>query len=1067
MGCGAALRTDAGASYAPVGDHAETSAERRQITVMFCDLVDSTALSARLDPEDLRGVLGRYQSACVEVVQRFDGHVAQYLGDGVLVYFGYPHAHEDDAERAIRAGLAIVHAVERSSIEVGKGDRIELSVRIGIHTGPVVVGTVGAGAWREDLALGETPNVAARAQSSARPGTVVVTAATHRLVTGRFVSRTLRPRMLKGLSSPVTLYEVLSEGALSGRVDIGATTGLTPLVGREAELQQLLEIWRTASEGAGRVVVVRGEAGIGKSRLLHALKQRSAGWHNVRLEARCSPYYVHTPLHPVVDLMTRALASSPHDDPATRREELAKTLVPFQADIPDALPLLAALLSIPAQADDPLLAMSPERQRERTLDALVRLLIAMTRTGPVMFVVEDLHWVDPTTVELLRRIIERAPSSRLLVILTARPTFEVPWNGLPHVCVLDLAHLAPHDTLEMVTRIAGGKSLPVDVVRQIVDKADGVPLFAEELTKMILESDLLHEDNGVDGSSGPIAALAIPSTLQDLLTARLDRLGPAKAVVQLGATIGRAFSWNVMRALSPLDDAALADALSRAADADLLQERGTPDTTYVFKHALIQDAAYQSLLRSTRQQYHRRIADMLVERFPETAEIEPELLAHHYTSADRPDEAITYWLRAGQRASARSACAEAITHLTQGLQLLAAQSPSPARLQRELDFQTTLASVLSAVKGPAAPETGRAYDRARELCTQVGTTPKLVWALDGLWGFYLVRGDLRRALELGEQLLAIARQLDRPFARVVAHQTLGMTLLYSGNLSDALTHLEQGSALYDTETSRPATRRGLHDAGVTCRAFAGLALCLRGQPRLALERITATVEFAHRHSHPYDVAYTRLAAAVTHMCRREPAHTLRESEAAIAIAREQGFPLWKTMGDILSAWAIAMQGNADEGTKRIATAVAAWKAMGADNLLPWFLALLAEAALAAGNLAEAGPAVDESLRLLDRTGERWWEAETHRVRGELLWRRAPSDPSSAEAALQCALDVARAQGAALWELRASTSLARLFRATGRGHEAESLLRRALSRITDADDIADARDAHTLLQEAQA
>jgi class 3 adenylate cyclase len=738
-------------------------AERRQLTGLFCDLADSTRLAGQLDPEDLREVVLAYQATCVEVLQRFDGHVAQYLGDGLLVYFGYPQAHEDDAQRAVRAGLGILDAMGALNTRLERDKGIRLTVRIGIHTGPVVVGTMGSGGRHEQLALGETPNLAARLQSLAAPDTVAISATTHRLVQGYFTYDDLGSPDLKGVETPLRVYRVVEEGAAQSRLDVAGTTGLTPLVGREHEVGLLRERWAQSRDGLGQVVLLSGEAGIGKSRLVRVLTERVADEGAPWLTLRCSPYHTNSAFYPVIEHLQWLLQWHRDATPAARLARLEQALQTAGLPLAEVVPLLATLLSLPVPEQYPPLALSPQRQKQKTQEALVAWLLAETARQPVLAVWEDLHWTDPSTLELLGLMLDRVPTARLLLVLTARPEFHPPWAPRSYVTQLTLTRLPRHQSEEMVVRVTGGKPVPPEVLAQIVAKTDGIPLFVEELVKTILEAGLVQEDAGRYVLTGPLPPLAIPATLQDALMARLDRLAVVKDVAQLGAVLGREFTYEILQAVAPLDEATLQQALARLVEAELLYQRGLPlQATYIFKHALIQDAAYQSLLKSTRQQLHQRIVQVLEARFPETAETQPELLAHHCTEAGLSAQAVPYWQRAGERALQRSANFEAVSHVTRGLEVLTALPETHERTHQELALQLTLGPALAATKSQQAPETARTYARACELARQVGDTPQRFPALWGFWYAHMAQGQWQRAWELGEEFLGLAQQRQDP-----------------------------------------------------------------------------------------------------------------------------------------------------------------------------------------------------------------------------------------------------------------------------------------------------------------
>ena len=648
-------------------------AERRQLTVLFCDLVDSTVLASQLDPEELREVVRAYQEACAKVIARFEGHIAQYLGDGLLVYFGYPLAHEDDAQRAVRAGLGIVEALGQLNTRLAQERGVHLAVRLGIHTGLVVVGEVGGGTRQEQLALGETPNLAARLQGIAAPNTLVISAATLQLLGGFFTYQSLGTSVLKGLAQPIEVYQVLHESMARSRLEAAGSTGLTPLVGREQEVALLRERWAQVKDGLGQVVLLSGEAGIGKSRLVQVLKEQVATEPQAWLTpCQCSPYYQNTALYPLIDLLERVvLRFDREESPQQKLSKLEGHLVQYGFPLAEAVPLYASLLSIPLTADYAPLPMSPEQQKQKTLQALLTTLLRIAAQQPVLFVMEDLHWVDPSTLEFLSLLVDQGPTARILALFTFRPDFSPPWTGRSHLTQVTLPRLPRRQAAEMAGRVAHSKTLPAEVMEQVVARTDGVPLFVEELTKMVLESGLLQEREERYELTGPLPPLAIPTTLHDSLMARLDRLATVKALAQLGATLGREFSYALLQAVSPWDEGTLRRGLHQLVAAEFLYQQGLPpEATYRFKHALIQETAYQSLLRSTRQQYHQRIAQVLEARFPESCETQPELLAHHYTEAGLAEQAIGYWQRAGQQASDRSANLEAISHFTTGIELL-------------------------------------------------------------------------------------------------------------------------------------------------------------------------------------------------------------------------------------------------------------------------------------------------------------------------------------------------------------------------------------------------------------
>ena len=1047
--------------------------ERRQLTVMFCDLLGSTELSARLDPEELWEVVRAYQAACVEVIERFAGYVAQYLGDGLLVYFGYPAAHEDAAQRAVRTGLGILETVQMLNARLQQEKGVELAVRVGIHTGLVVVGELGDGVRHEQLALGETPNLAARLQVLAEANTVVIGASTHRLLHGLFKCESLGTPTLKGASASFAIYRVLGESDSQSWLEVASRIGLTLLVGREQEVALLLELWEQAKDGRGQVVILSGEPGIGKSRLIQVARERLAAEPHIRLECRCSPYYQNSALYPLIELLSRVLHWSREDASEEKLQKLEQTLAQHRLALPDVVPLVASLLLLPLPERYPPLTLSPERQKQKTLEAILALLLAIAAQRPMLLIVEDLHWIDPSSLEFLGSLLDQAATATILTLWTARPEFRPPWASRSHLTHLTLSRLTHKETETMVERVIGSKGLPAEVFTQIVNKTDGVPLFVEELTKMVVESGLLHEREGRYELVDSLPPLAIPTTLQDSLMARLDRLSGVQAVkevAQLGATLGRTFPFELLQAVSPIDEETLREALSRLVDTELLYQGGLPpQTTYTFKHVLIQEAAYNSMLKSTRQQHHHRIARVLAQRFPETAEIHPELLAHHYTEGGLWTQAIEYWQRAGERALQRSAHAEAIGHFTAGLKLLETLPNTPERTQQELALQMALGTSLMATKGVSAPEAEQAYARARELCPLVGDVPHLFPVLWGLCVAHIQQGKLRNARELGEQCLTLAQRIQDSAIILEAHAVVGICLYFMGELAPARAHLEQGIALYDPEQHRSHAFQYGFEPGVLCRFFMAKTLRLLGYPDQALQRSQEALTMAKELAHPQSLAFALYASAVVHHSRREWQLIKERAEAEIALSTDQGFPLWLAWGTIFGGRVLAEQGQAEEGIAQMRQGVTAFDAIRSRLLRPYCLALLAEAHGKLGQ-TEAGLAVlAEALAVVPENGEHHYEAELYRLRGELLLQCAVHSPRSkvheeAEECFRQALDIAHRQEAKALDLRATMSLSRLRQRQGRSEEVRQILRETYSWFTEGFGTADLIEAKALLEE---
>jgi class 3 adenylate cyclase/tetratricopeptide (TPR) repeat protein len=1031
--------------------------------VLFCDLVGSTALAIRLDPEELREVIRAYQRVCAEVIERYEGHIAQYLGDGLLVYFGYPQAHEDDGQRAARAGLGMVEAMAQLNRRLESERGIRLAIRVGIHTGVVVVGAIGGYGHQEQLALGDTPNVAARLQGLASPDTIVVSAATQRLIQSAFACQELGTHAIAGVPTPVQVFRVVRERDLQSRVEAAGAGGLTTLVGREEELGLLLEYWARVKNGEGQAVVLSGEAGVGKSRLVQVVKERVAGERHPCVEWSSSPYHQQSPLYPVITYLHRLLRWRPEESPPAKLRKLEALLSQHGYALPEAVPLFASLLTLPLPEPYQPITLAPQRQKARTLEALLAWRWHGPQQGPMLFVVEDLHWLDPSTLELLDLLLDRAPA-RLFTLLTCRPTFRPRWTPGAHLSFLTLSRLPRPQAVMMVERVAGGKALPIEVREQLLNRADGVPLFIEELTKMILESGFLREFGDRYELTGPLPPLAIPATLHDSLVTRLDRWPTAKPVAQLGATIGRQFSFELLQAVAPVQGAGLEQALGQLVEAELLYQRGLlPAATYTFKHALIQEAAYQSLLRSTRQQYHQRIAQALVERFPETAATQPELLAHHYTEAGLAAQAVPYWHRAGQRAIERSANLEAISHLARGLDVLRTVPEAPERAQQELMLHLALGAPLLMLKGYPAPEVEQTYTRALELCERVGDSPELFSALTGLWGVYLTRPRLRTARELAERSFALAGRLACRALVQEAHLMLGASLFYLGDLIAARAHLEEGIALYEKPADRGQVITLGADPGARCLAWAAWTLWILGYPAQALARMNEALPPDREIAHAFTRAWVLHFAATLHAWRGEYALTQERAEAEIAVSNEQGFVRWLTGGMVRRGWALAMQGAPEEGLAQLNQGVATWPASAGELGLTSILAQQAEVYGCGQRPAEGLRVLAEALALVEKNEERYYEAELHRLRGELLLQGDPLHATDeAERCFALALDIARRQEAKLLELRAALSLSRLWQGQGKAAPARELLGSTYRWFTEGLDTRDLQEARALL-----
>jgi predicted ATPase len=889
------------------------------------------------------------------------------------------------------------------------------------------------------------------------------------LLGGFIACQALGPHLLKGLPQPIEVYQVLSESTARSRLEAVGSTGLTPLVGREQEVALLRERWAQVKDGPGQVVLLSGEAGIGKSRLVQVLTEHVATEPQAWLTpCQCSPYHQHTALYPMIDLLERVtLRFAREESPPQKLRKLEGFLVQYGLPLAEAMPLFAALLSIPLGADYASLDVSPEQQKQKTLHALLTISLKIAAQQPVLFVMEDLHWVDPSTLELLNLLLDQGPTARILALLTCRPDFSPPWSGRAHLTQMTLNRLPRRQAAELTGRVAHNKALPQEVVEQVVAKTDGVPLFVEELTKMVLESGLLQEREERYELTAPLPPLAIPTTLHDSLMARLDRLAAVKGLAQLGATLGREFAYALLQAVSPWNEGILQRGLHQLVEAEFLYQQGLPpQATYRFKHALIQEAAYQSLLRSTRQQHHQHIAQVLEARFPEVCATQPELLAHHYTEASLNAQAIPYWRRAGEHALQRSANLEAVSQLTRGLAVLSTLPETQERAEQELGLQITLGPALAVTKGQQAPETEHTYARACELARQVGDTLQRFPALYGFWYAQMGTGQLPRAWELGEEFLGLAQQRQDPLLLVEGHRMLGNTAWWQGELAQAHAHAQEALAIYDPEQHRTHAVHYGADSGVFCSVLRALTLWMLGYPDQALQGMEETLTLAQRLAHPFTLAQTLAFSALLHQLRREPQVALAHAETQKALCTEQGFATYLAWGMMPRGWALTAQGQVTEDIAQLREGFATWQALGGERVpaWPWFMALLAEAYGQAGQIDEGQRALDEALEEVQNKEEYLYEAEVYRLKGELLRQDLAAHQREAEACFQRALDVARRQQARSWELRAATSLARLWQQQGKCDKARQLLGDVYGWFTEGFDTADLQEAKALLAE---
>ena len=1038
-------------------------AERRQVTVMFADLVGSTALSAGMDAEDLREIISVYQNTVAATVHQFGGFVAQYLGDGLLVYFGYPQAHEDEAERAVQAGLELVAAV--AALQT----RPPLQTRVGIATGLVVVGgLIGSGSARQRSIVGETPNLAARLQGMAMPNTVVIAEGTRKLLGNLFELEDLGARDLKGIGSPVRAWVALRATSVESRFEAMHAAGLTALVGREEELEILLRRWSRAKSGEGQVVLLSGEAGIGKSRLTAALLERLATEPHARLRYFCSPQHTDSALYPIINQMERAAGFAYDDTPQEKLNKLDKVLAPTATSSHNGA-LFAEMLSLPNDGRYPALELTSQQRRQKTLEALSSQIEALTRLNPVLMIFEDAHWADPTSLEVFGGAVGRIASFPVLLIMTFRPEFEAPGIGRPHVTALTINRLAQRDIDAMIDRVVGNKPIPANIRQDIIERTDGIPLFVEEMTKAVLEAKSEAEARRT-AAVVPSAMSAVPASLHASLMARLDRLGPAKELAQIGAVIGREFSHALLAAVVRKSEAELNSALDRLIAAGLLFRQGTlPNTTYLFKHALVQDAAYGTLLRKPRCALHARIAEALESEFADIVERHPELLARHYAEAGQIEKAARLWGKAAQRSLDRSALVEAVEQFTRALSHIA-DLPSTAELRREqIKLQIGLLTPLIHVKGYAAPETKAAAERARLLIEQAEKLgepledPLLLFSLlYAFWvgSFVAFKGDAMR--ELAAQFLTLAEKQRTTVPLMVGHRNVGVSLLHTGDIEEARMHIDRAITLYDPAEHRQLATRFGQDVRVALLFYRSLAQWPLGYPKAAV----VDADRAVREAREVGQAPTLMAAltltSLSHIHSGGYEIATAQLDEGITLATEKGALFWKFGGMLVKGCLLAATGKASEAIPMITSALAAWRSTGTTVWTPAYLAYLARAYSELGEFGEASRCITDAMTVLQTTGESWYEAEINRIAGEIALRGSVPDKVKAELHFERALEIARKQRAKSWELRAAVSVARLKRDQGKPDEARNLLAPVYGWFTEGFDTPDLKEAKGLL-----
>lgn len=998
-------------------------AERRHITVLFCDLVGSTQLSEELDPEDFRQILRVYQDTCGYVVNKYSGHLAQYLGDGVLVYFGYPGAHADDSQRAVRCAIEIVSEMKNLVNFRQNQQDINLSVRIGIHTGLVVVGDTGGGKNHGHLALGNTPNIAARLQALAEPDTIMISPATYRLVRDYFECELMGAFSLKGVSHKLDIYRVERERKYPVSFKSDPQSELTPFVGRDNEVQKLVASWKNVRNKQGEVVLITGEPGIGKTRFLRVFEEQVKNDPHTWLVCRCISYYQNSAFYPIIKLIRNQLSFRSGDAVDQNLLSLEKALSDSGFDLNETIPVLSSILSLPIAGRYRSLDLTPQKIKERTIEILIEWLIRSAKQQPLLFVLEDLHWADHSTLEHLTQLMDKIDQQPIMIIITCHPRFTPPISPDSRLTRIELDRLTREDLAKMVTEIAGGKLLPSEVLDMLLTKTDGVPLFVEELTKMLLESRWLKETEKEYQLKSHLPDKVIPDTLQDALMARLDQLGAVKEVVQLAAIIGRDFSFDLMQELCSLPSGQLKKELKSLVDAEILNIQETAgETRYVFRQVMIQDAAYNSLLKTTRQKHHRKIAHIMENKFKDIATAHPQVLAYHYAKAEMYQRAIEYHLAAGRFLIGQSAHREAIGQLRKGLSLVEHISDARKKIQLELDLQILLGVPLIATRGYGAPEVGEVYERATTLSREVGDIPHLFPALVGQYRFYLLRGDIRKAFDISELLLSWSVTGKKVPLMIEANRAIGVALFHTGEVAVGLEHLEKSIQLYDPK------KHGNHaliygsDPEITCLSYGALAKCLLGQVNQAREFASLAIQKAKQMKHPFS-----LVLALNHsawMCQflGDTTATITHADELLSVSRKLGFPFWESAGTFFRGWAQAITENSTAGIDEMVRGTNAFLATGAGSVLPYFLTVIAETYLRFDQPDNARKWLDDAESSARKNDEHFFDADIYRVKAAIIRKSGKKSDAEAESMVWRSLETARRQKLRILELRALISL---------------------------------------------
>jgi predicted ATPase/class 3 adenylate cyclase len=1046
----------------------DDSAQRRQMTIVFCDLVGSTALSATMDPEDMRRIISAYQGWIADIVSRHQGTVARYTGDGALIYFGYPQAHEDDAVQAVRTGLALIDKIPTLVTEIDT----RLNVHIGIATGTVVVGDIAAtdSGVREHAVVGDTPNLAARLQSVAAPGSVLVCSNTYRLTNGYFEYRDLGTVTVKGWATSIRVWQPMRSRQMESRFEAEHRARVLSPFGRDEQIELLMRRWQSAKNGEGRAVLLTGEPGIGKSHIALALEALLRAEPHVTLYYFCSSHHTNSALSPFIWELERAAGFERSDPSATKWSKLEGWLTKYGPPAEHAIALLSNLLSLPPDVRYPLPAMTPQKQKDATLLVLLAQLQQMTATQAVLIIFEDVHWIDPTSLDLLALIVERLVAFRIMLLITARPGFSPPWPSYAHVSTISLTRLNRDDGAALVKRVTGGKALPDEVLKEILARTDGVPLFVEELTKTVLESGQLQEQRGQYVLGHSLPSLTIPTTLHASLMARLDRLASVRDVAQIGAVIGREFSYELLSAVAALPKAKLDEALEQLVQAELIFRRGTiPLATYSFKHALVRDAAYDGLLKTRRAQLHAALATAFEQRFLDVAETQPEILAHHLTEAGLAKKAVQYWLLAGKKAAQRSANLEAIAHLEKGLEAARTIAEDRKKDRTELDIVMIMGPCLIATQGPASSDSMAAFIRARALCERLGDPPEYLQVMFWLTTASVMRGQLPLARETIAVLLDRAQARDDRPALLNATRGNAMILMFMGKIVEAGEMIERAFDAFSdsSEDDRLAARAAGQDAGVADLALMSWTLWLLGKPDTAVNRIEAALQRADAIGHPHSLAYACYYASVLYALCDRPDIARTHAAKCLNLSEMHGFRQWHGLSRAIQGICATMIDKSSAPLDDVAVALAEYRNAGYELGITALYVLLCPVLLLQDNIDGALEIIERGLAAVHGNSERLFECELYRLKASALQRTSSADAwARSDDLLELALRKAKEQNAKSFELRISHDLAKSWLNHGKQEEARDLLTPICDWFKEGEDMRDLREARALLNDAR-